>query len=177
MDKTTTYLRICYRAADIIITAQHNQTDLWRQTHTYTNHQLWLQQVYRTLKQTDQCTACIHEIIHGVDTTAWQLICEAAIIEFAHKSSSRWSHVLCIDADEHIHGLAENWVRSMATQYAPLGQRINGIECPADINYVYYLLHSDSLLLSGAYFDRSGIMVRNGQISSERILAHIWHSQ
>lgn len=176
MDDNTTRLRLCYRATDVVITAQHTQTDLWHQTHTYPNHQLWLQQVYRTLNQTDQCNACIHEVVAGVDSTVWQPICEAVIVGLTMISSSRWAHVLCIEADEEIHSIAENWVRTMAAHYAPHGQRINGIQCPANINYVNYLLHRDSHLLSGAYFDRNGSMIRNGLMSSERILARVWHT-
>ena len=175
MDDNTTRLRLCYRASDVVITAQHTQSDLWHQTYTYPNHRLWLQQVYRTLNQTDECRSCIHEIVAGVDSTVWQPICEEVILGLTMITSSRWAHVLCIDADEGMQSHAENWVRTMAAHYAPRGQRINGIQCPANENYVNYLLHSDSLLLSGAYFQQDGSMIRNGLISSERILAQFWH--
>lgn len=177
MDDNTTLLRMCYRAADVLITAKHNKTDVWHQVHTYPNHRLWLQQVYRTLNETDQYTACIHEIVAGIALELWQPVCEAVIAELSTISPHRWTHLLCVDADEGMHSHAENWVRSMAAHYAPLGQRVNGIRCPANINYVNYLLHHNSQLLSGAYFDHDGSMIRNGLISSERSLAYIWRTQ
>ncbi|MFN5059688.1 MAG: hypothetical protein ACK5GU_07205 [Chloroflexota bacterium] len=66
------------------------------------------------------------------------------------------------------------WIRHAATRYAPCGQRINGILSPANDDYVNFLLHRDSCLLSGAFFGHDGIMMHNGCLASERILANFW---
>lgn len=174
MEQNTTHIRMCYRASDVVIVAQHNHADIWRLQHTYTHHQLWLQQVYRTLNENDQCTACIHVITVDVASGTWQTACDAALA--TRTSVAPWigAHIVCIGADDTKLAETETWVRHAATDYAPSGQRINTMLLPTISNYVDYLLHRDAWFLSGAFFDTNGTLLRNGCSVSERTLANYW---
>jgi hypothetical protein len=153
--------------------AEHNQVELWHQVHTYTDHQTWLHQVYRTLIENNQYTACLHIIAAGTPSSIWQSACEAVIAASRSNQSHIWSHVIQVTMmDEPNTSDAENWIRRTAWTYAQRGQRINGIEYPTNHDYVNYLLHRDSQLISGSFWDCHGIMVRNGCLQSEQRLAY-----
>ncbi|MEY3990735.1 MAG: hypothetical protein RI985_1816 [Chloroflexota bacterium] len=173
MDDNIPFIRMCYRGSDVLIVAEHNQVELWHQVHTYTDHQTWLQQVYRTLIENNQFTACLHIIGADTPSSIWQSACEAMIAASISNRSRIRSHVLQVTkVDEPSTSGAENWVRRTALAYAHRGQRINGIEHPTIHNYVNYLLHHDSQLISGGFWDCRGVMVRNGCIQSEQLLAN-----
>lgn len=173
MDENTTLIRMCYRASDVQIVAQQNNAVLWQLQHTYPNHQTWLHQVYRTLIENDQSMACLHEISTHVPSSTWQSVCDATIAARTLITPRIWAHLVCIDSNELLHTSVQ-WIRHTATRYAASGQRINGILSPANEHYVNFLLHRDSCLLSGACFGHDGIMMHNGCLASERILANFW---
>jgi hypothetical protein len=173
MDENTTLIRMCYRASDVVIAAQYNQTDVWQQIHTYTKHPSWLQQVYRTLHATDQFNACLHDVTAEAPASHWVPYCEATITTLAMCAPYDWIHLVCTHPDSAI----ENWIRQTAVHVAPMGQRINGMNQPANKQYANYLLNRDSQFISGAYFAHDGTMIRNGSIMSERILANRFHSK
>jgi hypothetical protein len=173
MDDNTPLIRMCYRASDVLVVAQYNQTELWHQVHNYTDQHTWLQQVYRTLIENNQFTACLHIITGDTPSSVWQSACIAVIAASEAIQPCLWSHVICTTDGADIAD-AENWVRRAAWTYAHKGQRINGIESSESNIYVNYLLHHDSQLISGAFWNENGRMTRNGCIHSERILAHYW---
>lgn len=174
MDDNTTRIRMCYRASDVLIVAQHNHADLWRLQHTYAYHHLWLQQVYRTLIENDQFTACLHVIAADVPSNIWQTACDDAIAARTTISPRIWAHIVCVATTEATYGDVEQWIRHTAKRYASSGQRINGMLSPAKNSYVDYLVHRDSWFLSGAFFGHDGNILRNGCLTSERTLADFW---
>lgn len=153
----------------------HNgDSTLWSVTHSYTNQEVWLSQVYRTLSTATGVIA----IMHVISSPHWQSSCSEIIEMCTTRNKLPSIHLICphVDEREQDHAVIEEWVRECGRSIAPYGHRINGIANIKHRALVGYLLDHTSRFLSGAYFDEHGIMVRNGCSIAERIVAQHWYT-